>query len=99
MMYMFNFSKAYFCSTCAVKCSKTVPTKNLIEMKTKETHFSLFYFHSNYVVERPDATALARDKQYCGNGDSLKLLVIGKWWKQALFIQIFDFFLQENKQT
>ena len=28
-------------------------------MKTKENHFSLFYFHFNYVVELPDATVLA----------------------------------------
>ena len=26
-------------------CSQTVPTENRIEMKTKEIHFSLFYFH------------------------------------------------------
>ena len=45
-------------------CSKTVPTENLIEMKTKEIHFSLFYFHFIYLVNHPDATALARDKQY-----------------------------------
>ena len=38
-------------------------------MKTKEIHFSLFYFHFNYVVDRHNATDLARDKQYCGNGD------------------------------
>ena len=59
----------YFCSTCVVKCSKTVPTENRIEMKTKEIHFILFYFHFNYVVEHPDATASVRDIQYCGNGD------------------------------
>ena len=41
-------------------CSKTVPTENQIEMKTKEIHFS--YFHFNYFVGRPNATALARDK-------------------------------------
>ena len=68
---MFNFSNQYFCSAFVVKCSKTVPTKNQIEMKTKEINFSLIYFHSNYVVERPDATALTRDKPYCGNSDSL----------------------------
>ena len=28
-------------------CSQTVPTENRIEMKTKEIHFSLFYFHFN----------------------------------------------------
>ena len=50
-------------------CSQTVPTENRIEMKTKEIHFSLFYFHFNYVLDRHNATALARDKQYCGNGD------------------------------
>ena len=33
-------------------CSKTVPTEKGIEMKTKEIHFSLFYFHFNYVVDR-----------------------------------------------
>ena len=48
-------------------CSKTVPTENRIEIKTKEIHFSLFYFHLNYVVDRPNATALEKDKQYCGN--------------------------------
>ena len=47
----------------------TVPTENGKEMKKKEIHFSLFYFHSNYVVDCPDATALARDKQYGGNGN------------------------------
>ena len=50
-------------------CSKTVPTENRIEMKPKEIFFSLFYFHFNYIVDRPDATAFARDKQYGGNGD------------------------------
>ena len=51
-------------------CSQTVPTENRIEMKTKkEIHFSLFYFHFIYVVDRHIITALARDKQYCGNGD------------------------------
>ena len=52
-------------------CSQTVPTENRIEMKSKEVHFSLFYFHFNYVVVRHNGTALARDKQYCGNGDFL----------------------------
>ena len=55
-LYMFNFSKTY--------CSKTVPTENWIELKTKEIHFRLFYFHFNYVMDRID---LARDKQYGGN--------------------------------
>ena len=73
MMYMFNFSKTYFCSTCVVKCSKTVPTENWIETKTKEIRFILFYFLFNYVVERPDATALAKDKQYCRNGDFFQI--------------------------
>ena len=50
-------------------CSQTVPTENRIEMETKEINFSLFYFHFNYVVDRHNATALARDKQYCGNGE------------------------------
>ena len=50
-------------------CSQVVPTENRIEMKTKEIHFSFFYFHFNYVVDRHNATA--RDKQYCGNGDFL----------------------------
>ena len=50
-------------------CSQTVPIENWIEMKTKEINFSLFYFHFNYIVDRHNATALARDKQYCGNGD------------------------------
>ena len=36
-------------------CHKTVPTENSIEMMTKEIHFG-------YVVDGPDATALARDK-------------------------------------
>ena len=45
-------------------CSKTVPTEKQIEMKTKEIHFSLFYFHFNYIVDGHKATALARDKQY-----------------------------------
>ena len=57
-------------------CSQTVPTENWIEMKTKEINFSLFYFHFNYVVDRHNATALARDKQDCGNGDFFKLLVM-----------------------
>ena len=52
-------------------CSQTVPTENGIEMKTKVIHFSLFYFHFNYVVDRHNATASARDKHYCGNGDFL----------------------------
>ena len=73
MMYMFNFSKTYFCSTCV---SQTVPTENRIEMKTKEIHFCLFYFHFNYVVDCHNATALAWDKQYCGNSDFFKLLVM-----------------------
>ena len=50
-------------------CSKPVPTENWIEMKTKEIHLSLLYFHLNYVVERPESTSLARDKQYCGSND------------------------------
>ena len=50
-------------------CSKTVPTENRIEMKPKEIFFSLFYFHFNYIVDHPDATAFVRDKQYGGNGD------------------------------
>ena len=53
-------------------CSQFIPSENQIEMKTKEINFSLFYFHFNYVVDRHNATALARDKQYCGNGDSFK---------------------------
>ena len=57
-------------------CSQAVPTENRIEMKTKEIHFSLFYFHFNYVVDRHNATA--RDKQYCGNGDFLNLLVMNR---------------------
>ena len=77
-------------------CSQTVPTENGIEIRTKEIHFSLFYFHFNYAVDCPDATASARDKQYGGNGDFFfKILVIGKWLKQALVIQISDFFLGE----
>ena len=57
---------------------QTVPTESRIEMKTKEIHFSLFYVHLNYVVDRHNATALARDKQYCGNRDFLKLLVMNR---------------------
>ena len=38
-------------------------------MKTKEIHFSLFYFLFNYIVDRSDATALARDKGHWENGD------------------------------
>ena len=67
-------------------CSKTVLTENRTEMKTKEIHFSLFYFYFNYVVDRPDATALAR---------FFLLLVMVKWSKQALVIQISDFFSGE----
>ena len=52
-------------------CSQTVPTKNWLEMKTKEIYFSLFYFHFIYVVDHHNATALARDKQYGGNRDFL----------------------------
>ena len=52
-------------------CSQTVPTENQIEMTTKENHFSLFYLHFNYVVDRHNTTALARDKQYCRKGDFL----------------------------
>ena len=51
--------------------SQSVPTENRIEMKTKEIHFSLFCFHFKYIVDRHNATVLARDKQYCGNGDFL----------------------------
>ena len=68
MMCMFNFSKTYFFSTCVLKCSKTVPTENRIEMKTKEIHFSLFI---SILVTLWNATASARDKQYCGNDDFL----------------------------
>ena len=42
-------------------CSQAVPTEYQIEMITKEIHFSLFYFHFNYFVDRHNATALARD--------------------------------------
>ena len=59
-------------------CSQTVPTKKWIEMKTKEIQFILFYFHFNYVVKRHNATALARDKQYCGKSDFFKLLVMNR---------------------
>ena len=47
------------------------PTENRIEMKTKDIHFILFYFHFDYVVDRYNAIALARDKQYRGNVDIL----------------------------
>ena len=81
-------------------CSKTVPTENLIKKKTKEIHFSLFYFHFKYIVDRPDATALARDKEYGANCEFFKLLVIGKWLNQALVIQISDFFFRRiNKHN
>ena len=59
-------------------CSQTVPTENRIDMKTKEIHFSLFYFHFNHVVDCHIVIALARDKQYCGNGDFFKLLVMNR---------------------
>ena len=52
-------------------CSQNLPTDNRIGMKTKEIHFSLFYFLFNYVVDRHNATDLARDKQYYGSGDFL----------------------------
>ena len=39
---------------CSNKCSKSVPTEKRIDMKTKEIHLSLFYFHFNYDVKRPD---------------------------------------------
>ena len=64
---LFNFFKIYFCST--------VTTQDRIEMKTKEIHFSLFYFHFNYIVNHPDAAALARDKQYGGNSDGNREMV------------------------
>ena len=48
-------------------CSQTVRTENWIEMKTKEIDFILF----NYLVDRHNATALARDKQYRGSGNFL----------------------------
>ena len=59
-------------------CSQTVPTECQIEMKTNEIHFSLFYFHFSYVVDRHNATALVRYKQYCGKGDFFKLLVMNR---------------------
>ena len=52
-------------------CSKTIPTENWVETKKKEIHFSLFYFRFNYIVDPHEATALARDKQYCGIRDFL----------------------------
>ena len=61
-------------------CSQTVPTESPIEIKAKEIHFSLFYFHFNNVVGRHNATAWARDKQYCGNIDFFKLLVMNWEW-------------------
>ena len=45
-------------------------------MKAKDIHFILFYFHFNYNVDHHNATALVRDKQYCGNGDFFQLLVM-----------------------
>ena len=59
-------------------CSQTVSTENQIEIKTKEIHFSLFYFHFNYVVDCHNDKALARDKQYCRNGDFFKLLMMNR---------------------
>ena len=59
-------------------CSQTVPTENRIELKTKKIHLSLFYFHFNYVVAHHNATALAWDKQNCGNRDFFKLLVMNR---------------------
>ena len=41
-------------------CSKTVPTDNQIEMKTKEIHFSLFYFHFSYFVKRHKRHSLSQ---------------------------------------
>ena len=59
-------------------CNQTVPTESRIDMKTKEIHFSLFYFHIYCVVDRQNVTALASNKQYCGNGDFFKLLVMNR---------------------
>ena len=67
-------------------CSQTVPTANRIEMETKEIHFSLFYFHFNYNVDCRNATALARDRQYCGNGDFFKLLIMNREMVKTSFI-------------
>ena len=67
-------------------CSQTVPTENPIEMKTKESHFSLFYFHFNYVVDRHNSTAIARDKQYCGKGNFFTLLVMNREMVKTCFI-------------
>ena len=80
-------------------CSKTVTTGNRIEMKTKEILLSLFYLDFNYIVDRHNATALARDK-YCRNSDfSLNYwLWIRKWWKSALVIE-FTFFSQTNRKN
>ena len=32
-------------------CSKTVPSENRKDMKTKEIHFKVFYFYFNYIVD------------------------------------------------
>ena len=49
--------------------TRSTVSENWIEMKTKEIHFSLFYFLFNYIVDRSDATALARDKGHWEKGD------------------------------
>ena len=42
--------------------------------------------HFNYVVDRHNTTALARDKQYCGNGDFFKLLGMNREMVKTGFI-------------
>ena len=77
-------------------CSKTGPAENPIEMKTTDSHFSLFYFHLNYLVDRSNATALARDKQDCTNGDFFKLLVLNRELvKRGFIYSNFRFFSRE----
>ena len=44
---------------CSETQGKTILTENQVEIKKKEIQFthSLFYFHFNYIVDCPDATA------------------------------------------
>ena len=75
-------------------CSKTVPTENRIEMKTKEIHSSLFAFHFNYIMERSDPTAVARDKPYCGNSDFFKITGNREMLKTGFCYSNFRYFFE-----
>ena len=79
----------------AVHVYQTVSTENRIEIKTKEINFSLFYFPFNYIVDRHNATTLARVKQYC-----VKSLVMNREMVKTGF-NYWNFLktIQENKQT